>query len=558
MKNGSRGLRAYTFGAKGAWKGLAWIGLLGLAVSIFTVMNAVVLKNLLEIASGDSEMSLSKGTFLAFLVIALQFTFRGAYLAYIEKTRNVIAGKAKVDLLQHIERLPRKVIEKYHSGDLLTRISDDTDIAARVLPDIGSALFTGAVSCFIAFAYAFYLSWQMALLCIVLSPVAALWSKWLVPYIQKCAIVMRTKESESRSVAQEEISNISVIKSFISYNYSSNKFLLKFNELAKARNKTATMNAILNAGSNIAGFLMLIGAASMGAYLGTKGIMTVGAIAGFLQLINNIVWPFSDLMPLVGELQEGRAARARLKEIEDIPCETETEAAAIDEEKMELRLDDVAFGYDGEPLFKNADFALKGKQFVGVMGPSGCGKSTLIKLLLALYEPSEGKIYLTDGEKDVKGTGIRHDIAYVPQDHPLMSGTILENIAYGEDEPDRERAVKAAEKAGISDFIETLPEKYDTFIKEKGDNVSFGQAQRIAIARAIYKDSPVLILDEPTASLDQSSKDLIMRTVKAESEKRLCIMICHDQTENREVFDAVIEFDGKGKVKLRNSPCIAS
>ena len=223
---------------------------------------------------------------------------------------------------------------------------------------------------------------------------------------------------------------------------------------------------------------------------------------------------------------------------------------AVDEEKMELHLDNVAFGYDGEPLFRNADFALKGKQFVGVMGPSGCGKSTLIKLLLALYEPSEGEIYLTDGEKDVRGTGIRHDIAYVPQDHPLMSGTILENIAYGEDEPDRERAVKAAEKAGIRDFIETLPEKYDTFIKEKGDNVSFGQAQRIAIARAIYKDSPVLILDEPTASLDQSSKDLIMRTVKAESEKRLCIMICHDQTENREAFDAVIEFDGKGNIRL--------
>ena len=131
-----------------------------------------------------------------------------------------------------------------------------------------------------------------------------------------------------------------------------------------------------------------------------------------------------------------------------------------------------------------------------------------------------------------------------------MSGTILENIAYGDESPDLTKAKNAAQKAGISDFIETLPEKYDTLIKEKGDNVSFGQAQRIAIARAIYKDAPVLILDEPTASLDQHSKNLIMATVKAESENRLCIMICHDQTENRDAFDTVLEFEGKGSVRV--------
>ena len=522
MKNGSRGLRAYTFGAKGVWSGLTWILFLGFVVSAFTVFDAACLKLLLDIATGDSRMSVLEGVVIALAVNIIRDTSESVYLVAISKTQNRIAAGAKAGFLGHMQRIPQRE----------------------------PAIFKGLTSCVFALMYAFYLSWQMALMCIVLLPLPVICAKVMVPHIQKYSAVSRAGESNMKSMGQEIISYIPIIKSFCSYGQSRRKYSNGFKDLANARVKTSVMNAVLQGGTNIGASLSFVCTIAVGAYLANKGLMTAGSIVGFIQIQNYIVFPISELGELIGELQQGRVARARLKEIEDIPCEAETEAVAIDEEKMELRLDDVAFGYDGEPLFKNADFALKGKQFVGVMGPSGCGKSTLIKLLLALYEPSEGKIYLTDGEKDVKGTGIRHDIAYVPQDHPLMSGTILENIAYGEDEPDRERAVKAAEKAGISDFIEILPEKYDTFIKEKGDNVSFGQAQRIAIARAIYKDSPVLILDEPTASLDQSSKDRIMRTVKAESEKRLCIMICHDQTENREAFDAVIEFDGKGHIRL--------
>lgn len=495
-------------------------------------------------------MPLLTGTAISLGVIILQHSIKSVYLVAISKTNNKIAASAKARFLNHIERMPQKSLDKFHSGDLLTRLSDDTDIAASVLPDIGSAIFTGLASCILALTYAFYLSWQMALLCVVLMPLPALWSRFMVPFIQKYASMARDGESEVRAFSQEEIAYTPIIKSYTSYDRSVKRFSDKFSKLAYARVKSSTMSAILNGGANIAAFLSFVGAAALGAYLSLKGETTPGTIIGFVQIMNYIVFPVSELGQLVGELQEGRAAMARLREIEDIPCETESEAADIDEDKMELRLSNVAFGYDDEPLFEGADFALKGRQFVGVMGPSGCGKSTLIKLLLALYEPTEGEISLTDGTKSVTGTGIRREIAYVPQDHPLMSGTILENIAYGDESPDLTKAKNAAEKAGISDFIETLPEKYDTLIKEKGDNVSFGQAQRIAIARAIYKDAPVLILDEPTASLDQHSKNLIMATVKAESENRLCIMICHDQTENRDAFDTVLEFEGKGSVRV--------
>lgn len=171
-----------------------------------------------------------------------------------------------------------------------------------------------------------------------------------------------------------------------------------------------------------------------------------------------------------------------------------------------------------------------------------------VQLLMALYEPSGGTICLTDGECRIQGTSMRKQISYVPQDHLLITGTIAENIAYGKEAFAMEDVIAASKKAGIHDFICSLAEGYQTKVQEKGANLSFGQAQRIAIARAIYRNTPVLILDEPTASLDHVSRQMIIETLQKESKSRLCIMVCHDQAENRTIFDRILEFEN-GTIK---------
>lgn len=535
----------YTFQTKGVWKNFAGLILLSLFLAVFGVLNASCLKLFVDIASGGSSVSVLEAIFFSFLVITLQTLFNSLKSILNVKTQNKIAGKVKLRLLKHIERSSFLELSKYHSGDLLTRISDDTDICAKILPDIGSSIFMGAASCIASLIYAFMLNWKLAVLCILLSPLAVLWSRLVLPFVQKYTALTRQKESEIRSFSQEEISYIPVIKSFLSYGQSRERFGNKFGELSRAKVLSTVANAVLSGGANVVGFFSFIGTAAFGACLALKGEVTAGTIVGLLQVLNYIVWPFTELMPLLGEFQEGKAARARIREIEEIPCEEDAQDTDLNCDKVVLELQNISFSYgaDADAILRNVDIKLEGRQFVGVIGPSGCGKSTFMQLLTAIYRPSEGTICLTDGDCRVEGTSIRKYISYVPQDHLLISGTIADNIAFGAEDYEMKDVISAARRAGIHDVINALPEQYLTQVQEKGTNFSFGQAQRIAIARAIYKDAPILILDEPTASLDAESKRIVMDTLQEESKRRLCIMVCHDQTENYHIFDRILKFN---------------
>ncbi len=546
------GLCDYTFSVKGIWYNLFMIFLLSLLIGFSGVLNAACLKLLIDIASGESEVGIWTGALLSISVIVFKAVLDLLKDILNIKTQNKIAGAAKRNLLEHIEKIPYLKLSQYHSGDLLTRLSDDTDICAKMLPDtLGSAL-VGAASCLIALAYGFRLSWKLSILCIVLSPLAVFWSKLILPYVQKYAALTREKESEIRAFSQEEISYIPVIKSFLAYGLSKERLDKNFKELSQARVQTTIAGSVLNSGATVVGFFSFIGAAGFGAYLSTNGEITVGTIVGFIQLLNYIVWPFTELMPLLGEFQKGKAARARIREIEEILREEEETERELYLDNLIVKICDMSFSYGTDIILQNVNIDLIGNQFVGVMGPSGCGKSTFMQLLMALYQPSYGKIFITNGRDSVIGTSIRKYISYVPQDHLLISGTIAENIAYGKDTFEMEDVILAAKRAGIHEYICTLPEKYDTWVQERGANLSFGQAQRIAIARALYKDAPILILDEPTASLDSESKKNIIETLQKEAKHRLCIMVCHDQKENSSIFDRILKFEN-GKIKMEEN-----
>lgn len=538
-------IKEYSFGTKGVWERLLVLVFVSLLIAIFSVLNAMSLKLLLDIASGESSTPIITGSFLALFVIAFKAFLDSFNTVFSEKIQNSIARTAKKNLLMQVECLPFCKLQSYHSGDLLTRISDDTDICARVLPKTLAEILIGALSCIAALVYGFILNWKLTILCMLLSPLAVLWSKMVLPFLQKYSTLAREKESAIRSFTQEELSYIPVIKSFSTYSESQDRFVQKFEELSHARIMCSISNAVLNGGATVVGFLSFIGAASFGAYLSIRGEITVGTIVGFIQLLNYIVWPFTELMPLIGDFQNAKAARVRIKELEEIAREEEEKDYDFNAKNLTVKIRNVSFHYDSDLIFQDVNLDLKVAQFVGIMGPSGCGKSTFVQLLMALYKPSTGTICMTDGKCKIQGTSMRKQISYVPQDHLLITGTIAENIAYGKEKFTMEKVIASAKKAGIHDFICSLSDGYQTNVQEKGTNFSFGQAQRIAIARAIYRDTPVLILDEPTASLDNLSKQIIIETLQKESTNRLCIMVCHDQTENSEIFDRIIKFNNK-------------
>ncbi len=522
-------------------------------ISIFNILNAASLKLLLDIAGRESNVSLWFGMLLPILVVTGSALSKGMNSYWSTKTTMGIAESIKIKLLGHMEKMKLEEYQKYHSGDLLNRLSDDTMECSKIFPNYLVTLLIGVFSCLFSFAYAFYLSWQLTIIVIFTAPLVVIWSKKLVPKVKENAKNVRGCDSELKSYSQEQLTNIVTIKTFNIYTYSLGKFKKLHQKFVKSSLRKVMIDAIMQQGGNVIGFISFACTVAIGAYLALRGDMTVGAIVGFAQLLNYIIWPFTELMSILGNVQTALVSADRVKELMEMVKE-EYESRENDsfmDKEVVLIGEDISFGYHNEQnLFSDVNMKLKQRQLVGMIGDSGCGKSTFLKLILVLYEPTNGQLYLDiDGER-VSGANIRKYISYVPQEHILFQGTIKENICLGE-QFTMEQIVKACKKARIHDTVMSLENGYDTMVSEKGGNLSFGQTQRIAIARALIRHRPILLMDEPTASLDKESEAEIMSILKEEAKEKLCMVISHTRTDV-DMYDTILLF-GDNKVRIQEN-----
>ena len=288
----------------------------------------------------------------------------------------------------------------------------------------------------------------------------------------------------------------------------------------------------------LAGVVLCMGVGACFAYMGE---MSVGAIIAFVQLSNHIVYPFTQFPNQLGQLQLGRIAIERILHLLLAPTEELPEQLIISFDGEAISIENLSFSYEDKAIFENLNAEFHRDEITGVIGSSGSGKSTLLQLILALYLPHEGRIILR-GAEDAEGLQLRNHIAYVPQDHILFSGTVAENIRYNNVEASIEDVHIAARQANADEFIRNLLDGYDTLLYENGKNLSIGQAQRIAIARAILKDSPVLVLDEPTASVDAKSEELILNALHAQKQGKIIIMVTH-KADSKNICDHIVNLD---------------
>lgn len=262
------------------------------------------------------------------------------------------------------------------------------------------------------------------------------------------------------------------------------------------------------------------------------GQMTFGVLTAFLQIIDQIKAPFRNMSGLLPEYYSMTASAERLMELEALPDETHgteiTDVETFYEEMKAVHLENGTFTYeDGEMVLEHAELTIEKGTFMAIVGPSGAGKSTLIKLLLNLAELQEGSLYIeTTAGRQTISAGMRSIFAYVPQGNLILSGTIRDNITFGNSDVEEPEVVRAAELACIAEDIETFPERYDTVIGERGIGLSEGQAQRIAIARAILNEAPVLLLDECTSALDGDTEERLLRNLK-QLKNRTIVCISH-------------------------------
>ena len=533
----------------------SYLSLFTVVVLIATALEvsfAFFLKEFIDVAMGESSTSLLTVGLLSLAVLAVC----GIMVMLSSVLGKYIYGRTerglRARLLDTIFTRRMADISKQHTGELMTKLTVDTQAVSECIPGIVRNFVGGGASLLIAVVSMFLLDWRLALILLILTPILMLVLGVLTPFIAKASEADKENDETNRSMMQEYLSRIMLIKTYFMHSKTVDK--VKDNYAAKLRSgmKLGLWEGVTMFSGMLMGFSMFLIAIGVGAYFVMQGQTTFGNLVAIVQLLNYVVNPIAKFAEAISVVSQAKASAGRIGSIADLPADAPL-AKVPSINANELVAENIEFSYDTEDeesktILEDIHVSFEKGHVTGLVGKSGSGKSTLLKLLIGLYEPDKGSVSLNHVHGTLTGEEIMPQVAYVPPVDYLFSGTILENIIMSENEPRLNDVERAACDANILDFIKSLPQGFDTAIGESGCTVSSGQAQRIAIARAIYKGSPVLVFDEPTANLDADSIQKLQSSIKQISKEKICIVVTHD-TSTMTVCDNVYELD-EGCVSL--------
>jgi ATP-binding cassette, subfamily B, bacterial len=465
---------------------------------------------------------------LLIVVISGLLAYWNTYLQDVVASQ--VEQNVQNDLYQHTLRLKTEHFDSHHSGDLISRLTYDIH---RIGDAVGVHILNLIRMCLTAvgaLVYLLILNWRLTLISLCLVP----------PAITATLVVSRltrsnsTQVSESQSKLQillsESLQGLIVIRSFTLEEPFTRRFMKSSRHMMRLQLQNSKLRGGASIGGSMAHSISYLLCFSLGAYDVAHGTLTMGALLAFLSLMGNLIGPMLSGPHELGSYQAALAAATRVWEAMDEEAEPDTlKYAASHGFGSTIEFDDVSFHYPGAMnALDHVSIRAPAGTIVALVGPSGAGKSTLFKLLLGLYQPTEGRITLNQksiGEMSLQN--LRRRIAYVSQDTFLFSGSIRENIQFGCPGSTDEHIIEAAKSANAHDFICQLPDGYDTQVGERAVRLSGGQRQRIAIARALLKDSPILLLDEATSALDPESEQMIHGALRNLMKDRTTLVIAH-------------------------------
>ena len=419
-------------------------------------------------------------------------------------------------------------ISKYHTGDLMTRLTSDvsavSDGIAVTIPTILRLVVELLVT---FFTLAFY-DLRLALFSLIIAPIALLASLWLGRKLKELQIRVQQSESKYRSFMQESLANLLIEKAFCLEDYSEQRLTELRDERIYWIFKKNRMHVMASASMGLSFQLGYIVAFVWGTICIANKTITYGTMTVFLQLVNRIQAPIINLAELVPKVISMLASAGRIIELQNLPKE-EYSDRSINLENVGIRVSHVSFGYTDELVFDDANVDFRPGEFTAIVGESGIGKTTLVRLIMAFSHKMKGQIvFYNDENKGIETCpNVREFIAYVPQGNTLFSGSIRDNILMGKKNASDEEIYEAVKNSAAYDFIKDMPNGIDTVIGERGIGISEGQAQRIAIARALIRKSPVLILDEATSSLDEGTELKVLENIRSLKPSPTCIIITH-------------------------------
>ena len=449
------------------------------------------------------------------------------------------------ELFDHYQELSFSYYSRNNSGQMMSKLVSDLFDISEFAHHCPENLFISLVKIVGAFIFLFFINKKLALPLILLVIVMFVFSFRQNAKMQETFMENRRKIGDVNASLQDTLSGIRVVQSFANEDIERAKFK-KSNEafLVSKRDNYHCMGSFMSSNLFFQGMMYLV-TLVYGGYLIAQGEMQTADLAMYALYIGIFISPIQILVELVEMMQKGLSGFRRFLDV----METESEirdadnAAELTDVKGHVRYDHVSFHYndDETPVLSDISIDIPAGKSIALVGPSGSGKTTICSLLPRFYDVTGGSITV-DG-KDIRGLtlkSLRSQIGMVQQDVYLFDGTIKDNIAYGKPGASDEEIIKAAKCASIHDFIMELPDKYDTYVGERGTRLSGGQKQRISIARVFLKNPPILILDEATSALDNESERWIQKSLEELSKNRTTITIAHRLSTIRDADEIIV------------------
>lgn len=482
-------------------------------------------------------------------VLALQLFIGTAKTIFTIRTGQQIDARLILGYYKHLLKLPQTFFDTMRVGEIISRVNDAVKIRAFI-NDVSVNLVVNGFIVIFSFVLMFSYYWKLALIMLAVIPLYLLvyWiSNKLNKKIQR-RLMEESADLESQLV--EGLNNVATIKRFGLERFTNEKTELHFIRLLRTIYKSGINSVFSGTATEVIARMLTIVLLWIGAGYVLDGEITPGELFSFYTLIGYFTGPATSLIGANKAIQDAIIASDRLFEIMDLEIEQNSSSIYLTKELIgDIRFEQVAFRYGSRVnVFENLNLNIKAGSFTAIIGESGSGKSTLMALLQNIYPIQSGNIFIgINSLKYLNNASLRNLLSVVPQKIDLFAGNVIENIAIGDYSPNMQQIINICTQLGILDFIEALPEGFQTYLGENGASLSGGQKQRIAIARALYRDPEILILDEATSSLDSASEQYVQRTIELLTKQNKTIIIIAHRLTTIKKADKIIVLD-KGEV----------
>lgn len=529
----------YTY-ARRYWLAMIFYTLLGLGGTVVSLVSSLVSKDLVDIITGHQAGELAK-TFAMMIGIAVFSIFINQFTSYASSWISLkVNNEIRSDIFSKILITDWESLTNYHTGDLLTRWSSDaSSISDGVLSYLPS-LIINIFRFFSAFAMVIYYDASFAVFALIGIPFSLLMSKTLLTRMQNNNQRSAAMSAKMSGFNQETFSNIQTIKAFDLVRLYTERLKQLQSDYLKMRMEFSRMSIWTSIILSMVGLLVSYSSYGWGIYRVWSGAISYGTMTMFLSLSGTLTSSVNSLASMIPSAISLTTSAGRLMDILDMPQEDYSNLDTAKEflenhrnEGVSLSIHQINYTYQtGTEVFKGASFEGHPHEIIGLVGPSGEGKTTMLRLLLSLL-PSHGgeaSIQSVNGEEIPLSPSTRQFFSYVPQGNTMLSGTIAENMRNVKPDATDEEIIEALKLACAYEFVEKCKDGIYTEIKERGGGFSEGQAQRLAIARALLRKSPILLLDEASSALDVATERKVLKNIMRDTYPRLCLVTTHRPT----------------------------